>query len=239
MTQPKRISLVRLSFVTYQYPNLDRAASFLEDFGLVPVKKEPNRIYFSGYGIDPYVYVAEQSPDSNTRFIGGTWTVDSAEDLEVAANRPECVKTEDNLGPGGGQLVTLADPNGYSITYLHGQQFRDQVSPRHGMREQNEHTAVQNLAFEKPRQGRFRRFEVGPSLVHKTGHYGYMVPKDKYKPTFEWYTSVMTLKPSDSVFDPVTGEDKTCFLHIDRGQEHTDHHASHSPYSSYQWFAAC
>jgi catechol 2,3-dioxygenase-like lactoylglutathione lyase family enzyme len=232
MAQPKKICLVRLSFVTYQHPNLDRAVAFLEDFGLIPVKKELNRIYFGGYGIDPYVYVAEQSPDSKNRFLGGTWTVNTAKDLEIAANRPEHIKTVENPGPGGGKLVTLEDPNGYPVTFLHGQQLRSQAPSADAMLEKDENTALQNLAFDKPRQGKFRRFGVGPSLVHKAGHYGYMVPKEKFKSTFEWYTSVMALKPTDSVFDPVTKEDKTCFLHVDRGQEHTDHHASLSQHPS-------
>jgi hypothetical protein len=226
MTQPKRINLVRLSFVTYQHPNLDRAVAFCEDFGLVPIKKEANRVYFGGYGIDPYVYVAEQSPDSGTRFLGATWTVNASEDIETAASRPECINNQVNPGPGGGQLATLVDPNGYRVSFLHGQRFRSRAPSKEAMREKDEQTAVQNQAFDKPRQGKFRRFGVGPSPVHKAGHYGYMVPRDKYNSTFEWYTSIMTLKPTDSVFDPLTAEDKTCFLHMDRGPVHTDHHAS-------------
>jgi hypothetical protein len=38
----------------------------------------------------------------------------------------------------------------------------------------------------------------------------------------------MNLKPTDVVFNPRTGEDETCFNHIDLEEVFTDHHVSPS-----------
>jgi hypothetical protein len=40
---------------------------------------------------------------------------------------------------------------------------------------------------------------------------------------YDWYTQNLALAPSDVVLDD--GKPVTCFFHIDRGLEFTDHHA--------------
>jgi catechol 2,3-dioxygenase-like lactoylglutathione lyase family enzyme len=223
MANPKTINVVRLSFVAYQHPDLQKAAQFLEDFGLRIVRKRDSTIYFAGYGIDPYCYVAEQSPEQKRKFLGGTWVVASYADLETAASHPTATSIEEVQGPGGGKKVSLTDPNGNPVSFVHGQSSRTPAVETEITRE-TEDTASPNFAYRKTRQGRFRRFELGPSPVHKIGHYGYMVPKAKYKETLDFYTSIMNLKPTDSVYNPETGEDTTCFMHVDLGKEYSDHH---------------
>jgi hypothetical protein len=224
MSANRKINVVRLAFVHYQHPDLDKAASFLEDFGLVPSSRDASRIYFSGYGIDPYLYIAEQSPEPKRKFLGGTWAVSSERDLETAASHPRASPIEKIDGPGGGMKVSIVDPNDYIVSFVHGQELKDAPAVKDITRQTDKDTPTQNLAYEKPRQGRFRRFEAGPSPVHKAGHYGYIVPSSKYKETFEFYTTIMNLKATDAVFDPESGEDKTCFMHIDLGEAYTDHH---------------
>jgi hypothetical protein len=41
-----------------------------------------------------------------------------------------------------------------------------------------------------------------------------------------WYMDVLNLKPTDAIFDPKTGEEITCFAHIDLGPQYTDYHVS-------------
>jgi len=44
-----------------------------------------------------------------------------------------------------------------------------------------------------------------------------------YQSMFDWYTKVISLAPSDTVY---RGEKPvTCFFHVDRGEEYSDHHA--------------
>lgn len=230
---PSKITAVRLSFVTYQHPDLQKACAFLRDFGFHEARREDQRIYYAGFGSEIYSYVAEQSPDAKRHFIGATWTVDSEHDIEAASKHPSACAPIDNPGPGGGKLVSIVDPNGFTVSFIYGQETKATASgkdfkavTRDEEKSSAESPPVPNSAYEKPRKGRYRRFDAGPSPVHKLGHYGYVVPESKYKETFDWYTAIMNLAPTDAVYDPKTHEDKTCFLHLDRGITYTDHHVS-------------
>ncbi|CCT72912.1 related to 2,3-dihydroxybiphenyl-1,2-dioxygenase [Fusarium fujikuroi] len=224
MTAADKIKVVRLVAVHYQHPDLESACAFLRDFGMSEVLREDKRIYFGGYGRDPYLYIAEQSPTARRAFLGGTWAVDSLDDLTKAASKSGASAILDAEGPGGGKKVTLNDPNGFPITFIHGQALKEpQDHP--ATRALDKESPVMNHALEKPRKGRFLRFNKGPSPVHKLGHYGYIVPKDDFIKTREWYQSLFNLVTSDSVFNPETGEDSTSFMHIDLGETFTDHHS--------------
>ncbi|PNP79737.1 hypothetical protein FNYG_06830 [Fusarium nygamai] len=225
MADSEKIQVVRLTAVHYQHPDLDRVSTFLRDFGLVEVLREDKRIYFGGYGSDPYLYIAEQSPNARRAFLGGIWAVGSFDDLIKAAAKPNASAIVDAEGPGGGKKVVIIDPNGFPITFIHGQALNHPQGDL-ATRALDKVAPVANQAMEKPRQGRFLRFSKGPSPVHKLGHYGYIVPKDDFKETYRWYTSLINIVPSDSVYNPETGEDSTCFMHIDLGETFTDHHAS-------------
>ncbi|KAH8893629.1 Glyoxalase/Bleomycin resistance protein/Dihydroxybiphenyl dioxygenase [Thozetella sp. PMI_491] len=223
----KKINVLRLSAVHYQHPDLERAEKFFAEFGLVMVAKDERRIFFSGFGIDPYIYLAEKSPDSQRRFIGGTWAVESESDLKTAASYSPGARIVENNGPGGGRKITLTDPNGFQVTFVHGQKLRTKVEGKAITLADklNDDGFVQNMAHNKPRVGEFRRFDLGPSPVHKLGHYGFSVPASKFEETRDWYISVVGVTPTDSLYDPETGQDKLSFLHIDRGLEYVDHHS--------------
>ncbi|KAF2186229.1 oxidoreductase [Zopfia rhizophila CBS 207.26] len=223
---PKKINVIRLSSVHYQVPDLSRERDFLKDFGLTEVARDNSRSFFTGFGVEPYVFFAEQSPDSKRHFLGGSWAAATEEDLRLAASHPKASQIHDRQGPGGGKIVTITDPNGFPVSFIFGQQLKPRGEPTMISRSSRDDSElIQNKAYDKPRKGKFRRFNPGPSPVHKPGHYGYGVPASKYKETFEWYTSLMNLSPTDAVFDPQTGEDKTCFMHIDLGMEYSDHHS--------------
>jgi catechol 2,3-dioxygenase-like lactoylglutathione lyase family enzyme len=230
---PGKITVVRLAHVHYFVPDLQKAASFLEDFGLVEVRRDEQRIWYRGFGAQPYVYIAEQSANGQRAFGGAAWVVRSARDMEIAASYPGAIEL-DLDAPGGGRLVIIKDPNGMAVGLVHGQQLRDtkdgaKPEERIDLRREDNPGYPLNTALEKPRRGKFQRFSLGPSPVHKLGHYGYVVPKSRYQQTVEWYTTCMNLKPTDAVYNPVTGEDETCFMHIDRGMEETDHHVGRCP----------
>lgn len=218
----ENIHVIRLAFVHYQHPDLAKALTFLHDFGLTEEQVSTKQVFLRGFGIDPYVYIAEQSPDSNRHFLGGYWTVSSQEDLKKAAAHPGASAIIDLDGPGAGQAVTLSDPNGFIVGFVFGQKKRESTATGYLEKRSTE----PNLAVQKPRKGHVRRFRNAPSPVHKLGHYGFVVPGNKFKETLDWYLTVMNLKPTDTVFNPETGEDQTTFNHIDLGDEYTDHHVS-------------
>jgi len=49
------------------------------DFGMRVVKETDDKVWFGGYGVDPYVYYAQRGPK---KFLGGTFEVESYQDLE-------------------------------------------------------------------------------------------------------------------------------------------------------------
>jgi 4-hydroxyphenylpyruvate dioxygenase-like putative hemolysin len=216
MAQSK-IKLDSLAYVHYCHRDLALEEKFLSDFGLERVCQSDSRIYYRGTGPQPFIYVAEQSPGESLekRFVAGAWLVQSEDDLERASHLPGASKIENARDPGHGKIVTVNDPNGFEIRLLFGQALLDE-NPK-------EPTAV-NTPFQKGRKGEFVRVQQRPSLVHKLGHYGFMVPPQDFKMTLSWYTSTFNLKVTDSVYDPDTNEDKTCFLHVDKEKTYTDHH---------------
>jgi hypothetical protein len=185
--------------------------------------------------------VAEKSPDDKRHFVGAYWVVESAEELEKAASNADASAIHDSSAPGGGQVVTVQDPNGFKVGFIHGQELREkdgagddnkknQQAPVVDILEKSD--PIPNGAIDKRRKGKFRRFDQGASPVHKLGHFGFVVPGTKFESTLDFYTSLINLKPTDAVFNPVTGKDETCFCHIDLGPEFTDHHVSTSSQST-------
>lgn len=234
-----RVALVKTSFVIYEHVDLAKAEQFLLDFGLHVVQRseDGNEIYFAGYGPDPFLYLARKAGTSGeSKFCGAAYLVESRDDLEKASRIPGASEIRSiSAMPGGGEMLTLHDPSGIPVHLVHGQTQK----PIEEMKLQK---LIINFEDEKPRKGRFHRFEPGPApvrisaflfwagdvdtavQVHKWGHYGvtYTAPVT-YDIMFDWYTKHLALAPSDIV---LRGEKPvTTFFHIDRGEEYTDHHA--------------
>ena len=217
-----RIRLVKTSFVIYNHADLPRVRQFLLDFGMTISHEEPNKeIYFSGYGAEPIIYVARQaSPRSPSTFGGAAYEVETRAELSRAASTVPDASPITTLPPsaGGGEVVTLTDPAGFHVHLVYGQTPQDSSAPA----PQLEKLTV-NFEDSKPRKGKFQRFTPGPAPVHKWGHYGVTYPAGSYQAMYDWYTTYLALAPSDVVYKG--NEPVTCFFHIDRGLEYTDHHA--------------
>lgn len=96
------------------------------------------------------------------KFLGGTFLVESHEDLERASQLPgssEIQKLVD--APGGGFLVTVHDPEGFPMNLIHGQEEREPPE------EEQPKKLAYNFENEKPRVREFLRFKPGPAAVHK------------------------------------------------------------------------
>lgn len=215
-----RIRLLKTAFVIYYHAELETAREFLLDFGLeIASEKRGSDIFFKGYGTEPFVYLARQSTSGSSGFGGAAYEVESRHELERAARLSGATSAIIQLDtfPGGGEMVTLTDPVGHKVHLVHGQSQQ-----QHFANPQLEKLTV-NYEDEKPRKGRFQRFEPGPAPVHRWGHYGVTYPDGKYQEMYDWYSQTLALAPSDVVYKdekPIT-----CFFHIDRGLEFTDHHA--------------
>jgi hypothetical protein len=212
------VKLLKTAFVTYYHDDLLKARQFFLDFGMSIAAETPGQvIYFEGYGTEPYVYVARKSTTSRSYFGSAAYLTDNYDELERASKLSSCIEHIHDLeGPAGGKVVRLSDPAGHFVDLIHGWQEKE-AEPL------NLEKLVVNFEHDKPRKGKFQRFEPGPAPVFRWGHYGVTYPEGKYQEMFDWYTSTIALAPSDIVYKgdkPVT-----CFFHIDRGEEYTDHHA--------------
>ena len=126
--------------------------------------------------------------------------------------------------PGGGQIVTVQDPEGFPVNFVHGQSAPE-------TKYKTPEKLVFNDEMDKPRQRKFQRFEPGPAEVYKLGHFG-MVVKN-FAIQMDWYTRHFNIVPSDILYVPMPGStngaprrmEVAVFAHIDRGNDLVDHHS--------------
>lgn len=216
----KQVKLVKLVHMRYQHSDLAEITTFLRDFGMHIAKKTEDRIWYKGYGTDQYVYYAQKG---EKKFLGGTFEVESYEELEKASKIPGAGPIESlSDAPGGGHILTLTDPEGFPINLMHGQTPAEKAAPPEKL--------LLNDETDKPRVRKFNRFTPGPAAVHKLGHYGLCV--QDFSAQLKWYTTNFNFAPTDFLYVP-TGTDSSSggktkdvavFAHIDRGNDPVDHH---------------
>ncbi|BCS30688.1 uncharacterized protein APUU_80991A [Aspergillus puulaauensis] len=212
-----QIRLVELNHVRYRHANIGKIVQFLEDFGFELVARTDDKMYFRGYGRHHYDYVVEIG--DQPKFLGGSFTVESLADLERATQLDNASPIQQlHDAPGGGQLVTILDPGGFPINLIFGQQRNEDLEPKAPPQ------LLLNGEKVKSRLGACQRFTRGPAAVYRVGHFGCCY-KD-FQVAWEWYLRNFNFVPSDIVY--VGTEENhavvASFLHIDRGEEFTDHH---------------
>jgi cytochrome P450 family 619 len=125
-TAEKKITLTRPVHVYYTHVNIEKANDFLLDFGFSEEKRVGNKIYYRGYGPDPFVYCLEKGDED--AWGGVAFEVESAEDLEYASKTlpgaSEIYELVD--APGGGRCVSFKDPvDGFPFHLVFGQTMRE------------------------------------------------------------------------------------------------------------------
>ncbi|KIW07517.1 hypothetical protein, variant [Verruconis gallopava] len=216
MASPERkIMLKRIAHIYYIHEDLEKVDQFLHDFGFTTTRKDEDKIYYKGYGTEPFVYCLIKGPKK--QFGGAAFAVESLEDLELASRTlPDATPIHDLDAPGGGKRVSFKDPvDGFPFHLVYGQ------TPIEAAEEPP--VLQYNHAATKPRPvNHVQRFKHAPAAVHKLGHFGCCVTD--FQKTYEFYTTYFNFKASDLIFDPQTGKDITAFMHLDRGTEQVDHH---------------
>ncbi|KAI8945220.1 Glyoxalase/Bleomycin resistance protein/Dihydroxybiphenyl dioxygenase [Xylaria longipes] len=219
---PSKVQLARIAHVYFEHPDLEVFAQFAEDWGFVETKRAENRIWFRGYGVDPYVYVASKSRDGNPRFGGAAFVAKSEEDFEKAALLPGATPSSLADAPGGGRMITFtrSDDTQFHVVYGQAEREVEQTTPS----ATHEVQGPYNGPFQKLRKGTFQRYCEGPALVHKLGHFG-LVYRD-FDSEINWYTGNFNFVPSNVLYHwDFSNIDVLTFLHLDLGKEFTDHHA--------------
>ncbi|KAI0006770.1 oxidoreductase [Xylariaceae sp. FL0662B] len=214
---PRKIMLVRIAHVYYKYADMDKAITFLNDFGFTEEKRvSDEKIYFRGYGTEPWVLCAIKADQDE--FGGAGFVVENEEDLQYAAETlPKATKVyELTDAPGGGRGVTFHDPvDGFPFHLVYGQQSVDMLDiplPNEPM----------NYPTEKNRPvNKFQRFKKRPAPVHKLGHFG--VRTTNFAKAHEFYSTNFNFIASDIIHD-ADNIDRSVFYRLDRGDQEVDHH---------------
>ncbi|PVH68976.1 Glyoxalase/Bleomycin resistance protein/Dihydroxybiphenyl dioxygenase [Cadophora sp. DSE1049] len=219
---PEKIQLERLSHVYIRHVNVQLFLKFAADFGFVEEFRDGEEIYLRGYGKDPYCYVVQPSTDGKPAFDGGAFVVRTKDDLEKAARLPGAVRKDLSHLPSGGELVSFKTPAGATMHLVWGQKERKIPSKEPSAQAMNQ--GPYNLPFTKERKGNFQRFQPGPAMVHKLGHFGFT--SGLFDEEVAFYFKHFNLTPSDTLFDGNNPEvDIMVFLHIDLGDDYSDHHS--------------
>ncbi|GLA43942.1 hypothetical protein AnigIFM63309_002039 [Aspergillus niger] len=221
---PQKVQLSRIAHVYFEHASLEAFTRFAQDFGFVEAMRKGNTIYYRGYGRDPYVYVASQSPTRRSQFLGAAFVAKDEENFNKAAAIPGAVRKTLDDAPGGGKRITFARPNGTFLHVVYGQTEREvDVEGTTPPTATHDSQGPFNTPFDKPRKGQFQRYHDGPALVHKLGHYGYVCKE--FETELEFYTSNFNFVHSDILYLPQFPQmEVMSFMHLDLGEEYTDHH---------------
>lgn len=220
INNPSKIQLSRIGHVYHGHPDLQKFRAFAEDFGFEEVDEIDGKIYYRGYGKDPYIYVASKSGPEK-EFGGAAFIAKTQEDFEKAAALENAVVSDLSKTPGGGKMVSIPIPSGCKIHVVFGQEEREAAKTKVSKTEV--HKGPFNTSLEKLRKGEFQRFKPGPAMVHKLGHIGFI--STKWDEDVAFYTNNFNFVPSDVVHEAGNPDvDILAFLHLDLGEEYSDHH---------------
>ncbi|MGC3983044.1 MAG: VOC family protein [Steroidobacteraceae bacterium] len=207
------IKLTALHHLRFSVQDLQRTQDFASDFGLHKVSGDDSIVYMRGAGCDAYNYVAQRSNESKLAAIA--FSVTSLDDLRIAVEQHGATAIRQLTGPGGGQAVSLHDPDGLPIDLVFGIAEREPEPLRPGL--------VLNFGYDKQRKNKAQHLPPkGPPQLMRLGHVGIFV-KD-YARCSKWYREVLGLLLSDQLYAGDPEHKVVGFYRINRGDEPVDHH---------------
>lgn len=201
-----------INHTTVRHADITAARDFFTDFGLVVAHETDNRIYFRGTGSRPYVYVAEQAATS--AYVSESFEVVSREALASAAERFG-VPLEPIDAPGGGEKVTLLDPDENIVELVCG---IEAVSPLPLPRDPVE----LNVAGRPARLGRFPILDKVPPPVLRLCHVAHSTPDPER--LLQWYVDMLGAYPSDVIVNADKAIE-VAFARFPVKGQYVDHHA--------------
>ena len=206
------LKIADLAYARMQVPDLDLAAAFLREFGLIEVAADqPRRRYFRASAPTPWCYELVEGPQ---RFLGFGFDITDAGALtRVAAENGLEVERSD--APGGGAYVRLTEPNGYSVDLVHGRAVAEPIA----VGRQQLNTGSQPL-LRKGELFRVKRGEVVPVL--RLAHV--VLGSPDVAGTVKWFGEKFGMLISDEV---VAGPEEALvgtFMRLDAGEDFVDHH---------------
>jgi len=198
-----------IAFVRFSAPDLDQMETFLNDFGLVRAARDETTLYMKGEGSDPFVHVTHKGAPG---FAGVAFRARSVEDLETLAARTGAT-VEALAGPGGGKVVRLKDPDGFSVEAVAGRDAAVAVASPAG--------PAMNDSRAHPRSNAPKRVRQGASHVRRLGHC--VLNVSNFRASEAWYKERFGFITSDEI--KMSPEFSLgAFMRCDRGDKPADHH---------------
>lgn len=209
MVTSSLIKIEDVSHVRFRAPDLAEMGRFLTEFGLAVFEGPDGRLYSRGAGPAPFCHVTEAG---EAGFAALGLRAASGADLRRLAE-VEGVEVRPFDAPGGGEVVTLTDPDGRTVEVVAGQAPAAPLDLP--VRE------PWNTAAGRPRLRQTKRTGQGPAHVLRLGHVVLNVAD--FRTCERWYKDRFGLITSDEIAispDFSLG----AFLRCDRGDIPTDHH---------------
>jgi catechol 2,3-dioxygenase-like lactoylglutathione lyase family enzyme len=205
------ISVQNIVYARYQVPDLDAAAEFMRDYGLLASARTDDALYMRGYGPNHHVYVAERGAEA--RSVGFALAARSAADLALLSGETGAPVELINE-PGGGSRVVLADPSGFRVEVVHGIETFDPVATRR--------VQALNLGGQRARLNETVRPALGPAHVIRLGHVALHV--SDLTASIEFYTKRLGMRIADTYYIGEESNRMAAFLRCGLGEAFTDHH---------------
>lgn len=202
------IKIKDIAHVRFAAPDLGAMAAFLKDFGIA-TNEQDGVLYGHGEDGRPYLHATEKG-EAAFRAVG--FVADSIEDLAKLA-QSEGTQVEDNRAPGGGKIVSLTDPDGFTVEVVAGQSHT-RAAPSFV-------DAKRNTIHLRDRLGERVRFEAGPAHVQRLGHC--VLNVSDFRASEAWYKERFGFLTSDEV-EAAPDHAIGAFMRCDRGDQPTDHH---------------
>jgi len=200
-----------LAYLIFERPDLQRAEQFLADFGLQRASRTEDLLFMRGTGPSPYCYRVHRGRQA--RFRGFGLLVSGQADLERLAKLPGAGTIRSAAYPGGGYVLDLTDPSGFSVEVVTGQSQADELPHRDPI--------YFNVVGDRRRVNATQRPAAQPPDVLRLGHV--VIEVADYQATSAWYTQHFGLIPSDVQLLP-DGSPAVTFFRLDLGDTPADHH---------------
>lgn len=209
--QAPTIKVADIAWLRFARRDLARAERYFIDFGLQVAARSEKAIYLRGLLPQHHCVIVEAA--KHDAFLALGLRAASADDLHTLA-AAHSARVEPIAEPGGGAIVTLADPAGFRVEVVHGVQDLPRLPSRA--------PRVMNLPGDKRRVNAPQPALLGPAEVFRLGHA--VMQRQEFARNANWYVQNFGLIASDVLLMPGTREPVLAFLRCDRGAEFADHH---------------
>lgn len=203
------IKIEDIAHVRFAAPDLGAMQSFLEDFGLACSTGADGRLYGRSSNGRAFLHATEQGDPA---FLALGLRASSLADLERLA-AAEGVPVEPLTTPGGGHVVRLKDPDGFTVEIVAGQ--ADSAAG------QLPADPPRNTANAAPRSRSVLRFPKGPAHVVRLGHC--VLNVSDFRASESWYKARFGFLTSDEI-EAGPGFAIGAFMRCDQGDRPVDHH---------------